>query len=71
MKFAEVALIQPSDRAAWSLPKGLIERGETPENAAIREALEETGLSCDILRAHRHDQILLHCEMGKPADADL
>ena len=47
---AEVALIQPRDRAAWSLPKGLIERGETPELAATREALEETGLYSDILR---------------------
>ena len=46
---AEVALIQPRDRAAWSLPKGLIERGETPELAATREALEETGLYCDIV----------------------
>src|SRR5205085_9790223 len=46
---AEVALIQPRDRAAWSLPKGLIERGETPEHAAMREAKEETGLSGDIL----------------------
>ena len=41
----EVALIQPKDRTAWALPKGAIERGETPERAAKREALEETGLS--------------------------
>ena len=46
---AQVVLIQPRDRAAWSLPKGLIERGETPERGAIREVLEETGLSCEIL----------------------
>ena len=42
---ADVALIQPHDRKAWALPKGLIEKGEAPEVAAQREALEETGLS--------------------------
>jgi 8-oxo-dGTP pyrophosphatase MutT (NUDIX family) len=46
---AEVALIQPHDRQAWSLPKGLIERGETPEVAACREVREETGLLGDIV----------------------
>ena len=45
----EVALIQPRDRKAWSLPKGLIEPGESPEAAAQREAREETGLSGTIL----------------------
>ena len=35
---AEVALIQPRDRKAWALPKGLIEQGEEPEAAAKREA---------------------------------
>ena len=46
----EVALIQPRDRKAWSLPKGLIERGEAAETAAQRETREETGLSGTILR---------------------
>ena len=45
----EVALIQPRDREAWALPKGVIEPGEAPEKAAAREALEETGLSGDII----------------------
>ena len=45
----EVALIQPRDRKAWALPKGLIERGEAPEAAAQREAQEETGLSGNII----------------------
>jgi 8-oxo-dGTP pyrophosphatase MutT (NUDIX family) len=46
---AEVALIQPRDRQAWSLPKGLIEPGESPEVAAEREVREETGLLGDIV----------------------
>ncbi len=34
----------------WLLPKGHIEKGETSEEAAIREAKEETGLEVKILR---------------------
>jgi 8-oxo-dGTP pyrophosphatase MutT (NUDIX family) len=44
----DVVLIQPRDRDAWALPKGLIERGETAELAARREAREETGLSGEL-----------------------
>ena len=32
----------------WSLPKGHIEEGETPEQAAIREVAEETGIDSEI-----------------------
>lgn len=31
-------------RILWSLPKGHIEEGETPEQAALREVAEETGI---------------------------
>lgn len=37
-------------RQAWSLPKGNLDRGETPEQAALREISEETGLPLDRLR---------------------
>jgi 8-oxo-dGTP diphosphatase len=32
----------------WTLPKGKLEPGETPEAAALREVLEETGLRCTL-----------------------
>lgn len=32
----------------WSFPKGKLERGETWEEAALREVWEETGLRCKL-----------------------
>ena len=38
------------ERLLWSLPKGHIEEGETPQEAAIREVAEETGIQSEISR---------------------
>jgi predicted NUDIX family NTP pyrophosphohydrolase len=49
----EVLLVHPGGnynrRAPWSIPKGLPEPGETLEEAARRETLEETGLVAEKL----------------------
>jgi len=36
------------DAGLWSIPGGLVELGEGVEEAAVREALEETGLEVEI-----------------------
>lgn len=33
----------------WSLPKGKADKGETPEQTALREVLEETGYHCRLV----------------------
>jgi 8-oxo-dGTP pyrophosphatase MutT (NUDIX family) len=40
----EVALVTTSTGKGWIVPKGSVEAGERPRDAAIREAQEEAGL---------------------------
>lgn len=50
----EVALAARRTRKgqlAWGLPKGLVESGEEPDQAALREVQEETGLEATIVRS--------------------
>ena len=54
----EILLVHRPDHEDWSFPKGKLEHGESPEEAALREVHEETGMSCRLLRfiGHTHYQ---------------
>ncbi|MEK6582658.1 MAG: NUDIX hydrolase [Nitrospirota bacterium] len=40
----EIALIAVKGGNVWCLPKGIVDKGESPEETAVREVGEETGL---------------------------
>ncbi len=51
LRHQDVLLIRVSDikgRPVWSFPKGRLDAGETPAQAAVREVMEETGWYCRI-----------------------
>jgi 8-oxo-dGTP pyrophosphatase MutT (NUDIX family) len=44
-----VAIISVGDKPRWQLPKGLVEKNEPAEQAAMREVREETGLETEMV----------------------
>jgi len=45
----QIILISVRNGQAWCLPKGIVDKGETTEEAALREVSEETGLTGRII----------------------
>ena len=40
----QVCIIRKRDSERWGIPKGLVDPGDTPEQTALTESLEEAGL---------------------------
>jgi len=47
----EFCIVHRPEYDDWTLPKGKLTAGETEEEAAVREVLEETGMRCRLGRA--------------------
>ena len=48
-KQIEVALISVGDNNRWQLPKGIVDKGESTEDAAVREVREEAGIETEVV----------------------
>jgi 8-oxo-dGTP pyrophosphatase MutT (NUDIX family) len=52
----EVLLVRRADDGRWAMPGGWVDPGETPDQAVVREVLEETGLQVSAPRLVHTEQ---------------
>ncbi len=45
----EMVVIKTTEEGRWQLPKGIVDPGETAEQAALREVREEAGINCELV----------------------
>lgn len=45
----ELAIVLVGPRLRWQLPKGIVDEGESPQAAAVREVREEAGVETDLI----------------------
>jgi len=82
-KVPHILLVKPfADRDSWGIPKGHINVGETEEQCALRETLEEAGIQVTLLQrltpvkcSYRNEKktvisFLAKLEFGLPRAAD-
>jgi 8-oxo-dGTP pyrophosphatase MutT (NUDIX family) len=50
LRGGEVVLVHRPKYDDWTLPKGKLDRGESFEDASLREVEEETGVRCRLVR---------------------
>jgi len=51
------------DKDAWQMPQGGVDEGEAPEDAALRELEEETGVTRDLVEVIARTEDWLHYDL--------